>query len=182
LELSEPTGKNDGMCQGKRYFTCKPLYGVFVRVINCKRVADSDLPSSTPPTSTVVTDFIPVSSVKTLEISKPVERSQSTGKLQLAVANVVEPKKRTITPTINTSFSRESRDNRLKCISPSPSPQVKRTGSPPPLRKESTLAVSSISSDSHDDVALLPSLIKQVQLVMVYFIALSVLLNLLGSS
>lgn len=31
VELFSPTGKNDGCVQGKRYFTCPPNYGLFVR-------------------------------------------------------------------------------------------------------------------------------------------------------
>lgn len=31
VELDAPTGKNDGVVQGVRYFTCKPKHGIFVR-------------------------------------------------------------------------------------------------------------------------------------------------------
>lgn len=31
LELKSATGKNDGSVQDKRYFTCKPNYGVMVK-------------------------------------------------------------------------------------------------------------------------------------------------------
>eukprot|EP01035_Chromulina_nebulosa_P062755 gene62755-85818_t len=40
LELREAKGRHDGLCQGKRYFSCKALHGVFVRAINCKKIDD----------------------------------------------------------------------------------------------------------------------------------------------
>ncbi len=29
IELERPVGKNDGSVNGQRYFTCKPMHGVF---------------------------------------------------------------------------------------------------------------------------------------------------------
>lgn len=31
MELSEPTGKNDGSVKGVRYFSCKANHGIFVK-------------------------------------------------------------------------------------------------------------------------------------------------------
>ncbi len=38
MELSEPRGKNDGSVAGKRYFTCKMNYGIFVKFSQVKIV------------------------------------------------------------------------------------------------------------------------------------------------
>ncbi|KAJ3104910.1 hypothetical protein HDU97_008768 [Phlyctochytrium planicorne] len=38
IELDTPNGKNDGSVQGQRYFDCEPLYGVFVRSSQIKKV------------------------------------------------------------------------------------------------------------------------------------------------
>lgn len=39
IELFEPKGKNDGSIQGVVYFSCKPLYGVFIRPSQVKILA-----------------------------------------------------------------------------------------------------------------------------------------------
>lgn len=46
--LNEPKGKNDGTVKGKRYFTCKENYGIFVRQT---QVSVVDEPESSAPTS-----------------------------------------------------------------------------------------------------------------------------------
>ncbi|KAJ2841363.1 hypothetical protein IWW36_006282, partial [Coemansia brasiliensis] len=42
IELDRPQGKNDGSVQGKRYFECAPMHGVFVRSSQVKVLADTD--------------------------------------------------------------------------------------------------------------------------------------------
>jgi tubulin-folding cofactor B len=38
--LDEPRGKNDGSVNGKHYFSCQPLHGVFVKASQLSRVSD----------------------------------------------------------------------------------------------------------------------------------------------
>ncbi|KAH9926495.1 dynein associated protein-domain-containing protein [Fomitopsis serialis] len=48
IELFERNGKNDGIIQGIKYFTCKPNYGVFVRPSQVKVVAVEPPPVAAP--------------------------------------------------------------------------------------------------------------------------------------
>ncbi|CAK9113318.1 CAP-Gly domain-containing linker protein 4 (Restin-like protein 2) [Durusdinium trenchii] len=41
IELEEPRGKNDGSVAEKRYFTCKPEHGLFVRPFHVLRIEDT---------------------------------------------------------------------------------------------------------------------------------------------
>ena len=38
LELADASGRNDGSVQGRRYFSCKPRHGLFVRLSSCGKV------------------------------------------------------------------------------------------------------------------------------------------------
>lgn len=42
-DRDEPNGKNDGSVKGKAYFSCKPLYGVFVRPGSIKAINGEDV-------------------------------------------------------------------------------------------------------------------------------------------
>lgn len=46
IQLSEPLGRNDGSVKGRRYFICKPNFGIFIKAGGCSRtqskVATSD--------------------------------------------------------------------------------------------------------------------------------------------
>lgn len=47
IELDEPTGKNSGVVQGKRYFDCRLNHGVFVRPSQVKLLPSTPSTSST---------------------------------------------------------------------------------------------------------------------------------------
>ena len=57
IELFEPKGKNDGSIQGVAYFSCKPLYGVFIRPSQVKILAAE---SEQPPTNVRLRRSMPV--------------------------------------------------------------------------------------------------------------------------
>jgi dynactin 1 len=48
VELSEPTGKNDGTVQSVKYFTCKPNHGMFVRPSQVKVISEPTVRCHTP--------------------------------------------------------------------------------------------------------------------------------------
>jgi hypothetical protein len=43
VELDTPCGKNDGSVNGVRYFTCKPLHGVFAKAAKLTKLSDSPI-------------------------------------------------------------------------------------------------------------------------------------------
>lgn len=45
VELDQPMGKNDGTVQGKGYFACKPLYGLFAPAKKTEKAPKLDTPS-----------------------------------------------------------------------------------------------------------------------------------------
>uniref|UniRef100_A0A0N4ZRP3 CAP-Gly domain-containing protein n=1 Tax=Parastrongyloides trichosuri TaxID=131310 RepID=A0A0N4ZRP3_PARTI len=47
VNLDLPKGKNDGSVNGKRYFTCPPNHGSFVKPKNCEIISD-EVPNNVP--------------------------------------------------------------------------------------------------------------------------------------
>lgn len=64
IELEEPTGKNDGVVQGKRYFQCPNLHGLFCRSSGINRTIEESRPASKvgakQPTSKAASNGAPV--------------------------------------------------------------------------------------------------------------------------
>ncbi|RXK41589.1 dynactin 1 [Tremella mesenterica] len=77
VELSEPTGKNDGTVQGMKYFDCKPQHGVFVRPSQVKVLeTPKSRPSSTRPP--VTPSISRVSSAGPPRAGSPLKKSGPT--------------------------------------------------------------------------------------------------------
>lgn len=54
LELNDASGRNDGSVQGRRYFSCKPRYGLFVRAQSCVKANTNITPSPDLPSKPTV--------------------------------------------------------------------------------------------------------------------------------
>lgn len=155
LELREAKGRHDGLCQGKRYFSCKAMHGVFVRAINCKKIDELGKNDSLPISlSSSSQDSLVAESTK----GSKEEYVRPTSERLSISTKASDQKKRTSTPNLSIG----ARESRFKIGSPA----ARRKGSPsnnPKLLHPSTpFSSSSASVDSMDDINL--SLIaKQVK-------------------
>lgn len=159
LELREAKGRHDGLCQGKRYFSCKALHGVFVRAINCKKIDDfgeNDSPvmsqSSSSQEAIVVDSSRRFSqSAKEENVRPPLDRLSLSTKAS-------DQKKRTSTPNLSLAAARESRfkiGSPRRKDSPANNPKMLSTSTP--------FSSSSASVDSTDDTFNLSLIAKQVR-------------------
>ncbi|KAJ7194752.1 dynactin [Mycena pura] len=83
IELDQANGKNDGSVGGVAYFTCKPLYGIFVRASQIKgRPAASHPPVATgrPALGHQRTSSLRTNSIRPSSTSSPSPRSDSPAK------------------------------------------------------------------------------------------------------
>lgn len=85
MELLKPTGKNDGSIQGRRYFTCAPNHGLFIRPNRlCKTVSTTE-------------------DIKTFQRPKSVDDEEGSGdKFDEMAVKKSTPKQR---PSLNRFFS-----------------------------------------------------------------------------
>ncbi|KAL3316682.1 Dynactin subunit 1 [Cichlidogyrus casuarinus] len=99
--LTEPKGRNDGMVQGKKYFTCEENHGIFVRETQVKLKGESDSPSkiANRPSSSASNTGSPTSSIYGASNSKPPSAENSPSKIAVATKSP-NPK-----PTTESSFS-----------------------------------------------------------------------------
>ena len=85
VELLKPTGKNDGSIQGRRYFTCAPNYGLFIRPNRlCKTLSTTE-------------------DIKTFQRPKSMDEDEGSGdKFDEMAIKKTTPKQR---PSLNKFFS-----------------------------------------------------------------------------
>ena len=115
VELEAATGKNDGAVQGKRYFDCKPGYGMFVRPAvaeildqptpkaNGKLPAKADGPATKPRPPSGVAAGLKRQSVLETGVSKrqSVNAGSPTPKAKLAAGSRMSTVRFPMAPTIN---------------------------------------------------------------------------------
>ena len=159
MELREAKGRHDGLCQGKRYFTCKAMHGVFVRAINCKKIDELGKNDS-------LSISLSSSSQDSLvaESTKGSREESIRPKSERLSISTKAPDQKKLTSTPNNA----ARECRFKIGSP----VTKRKGSPSQnsklLHLSTPFSSSSASVDSMDDFNL--SLIaKQVNIILNLF-------------
>lgn len=85
LELPDATGRNDGSVLGKRYFRCKPDYGMFVRSSSCSIVRGVTSVNKVDFTSSEVDDTkVPSTIVKSTSVGS----SKIQSKLNTSVTSI----------------------------------------------------------------------------------------------
>ena len=160
LELREAKGRHDGLCQGKRYFSCKALHGVFVRAINCKKIDDfgeNDSPVM-PQSSSSQEAIVVVESSRRLSQSAKEENVRPPSDRLSLSTKASDQKKRTSTPNLSLAAARESR---FKIGSPRR--KTSPANNPKMLSSSIPFSSSSASADSTDDNFNLSLIAKQVR-------------------
>ena len=132
LELGDASGRNDGSVQGRRYFTCKPRHGLFVRAASCVKISHHSSSSTAAavasPAHSSPPNIIDEPVVSTADVM--LEKIQSilgSARKPTAIANTTK-----ISPLLASSSST------TKSLVASSSPAAKEASSlpqpPPPLQ------------------------------------------------
>jgi len=131
LELGDASGRNDGSVQGRRYFTCKPRHGLFVRAASCVKISHHSSSSTAAavasPAHSSPPNIIDEPVVSTADVM--LEKIQSilgSARKPTAIANTTK-----ISPLLASSSST------TKSLVASSSPAAKEASSlpqPPPLK------------------------------------------------
>eukprot|EP01060_Flectonema_neradi_P039599 TRINITY_DN877_c1_g1_i1.p1 TRINITY_DN877_c1_g1~~TRINITY_DN877_c1_g1_i1.p1 ORF type:complete len:1286 (+),score=358.15 TRINITY_DN877_c1_g1_i1:39-3860(+) len=141
VELESAEGKNDGTVQGRRYFSCQPKHGIFIKIEQCKALARP---------------------VQTIPQTPRLRRAEEEGRAQQAAASEATPTSPTAATTTTTDVKSPSAPS-SEATSPKkaqptePAPVQKAAPSKPPQKEPPASAPSASPKKSAPSTATAPT-------------------------